>query len=214
MPLFYPIHINIKGRKCLVVGGGKTAERKVNRLVRYGGKVVVVSPVVTSSIENLSCKKRVVWYKRGYRSTDLLQAFLVFCATNNQKLNKKISREAKRKGILVNVVDSLSECSFISPALVERGCLTISISTEGLAPLLSRKIRKELGISYGQEYRHYTKLIAQARNAIVRDKGISAREKRKRLECLLSMNLISRLKSGERVTPQKVLKALERSEIC
>jgi precorrin-2 dehydrogenase/sirohydrochlorin ferrochelatase len=214
MPLFYPIHINIKGRKCLVVGGGKTAERKVNRLVRYGGKVVVVSPVVTSSIENLSYKKRVVWYKRGYRSTDLHQAFLVFCATNNQELNKKISRKAKRKGILVNVVDSLSECSFISPALVERGCLTISISTEGLAPLLSRKIRKELGISYGQEYRHYTKLIAQARNTIVRDKGISAREKRKRLECLLSMNLISRLKSGERVTPQKVLKALERSEIC
>jgi precorrin-2 dehydrogenase/sirohydrochlorin ferrochelatase len=214
MPLFYPIHINIQGRKCLVVGGGKTAERKVNRLVRYGGKVVVVSPVATSSIENLSCKKRVVWYKRGYRSTDLHQAFLVFCATNNQELNKKISREAKRKGTLVNVVDSLSECSFISPALVERGCLTISISTEGLAPLLSRKIRKELGISYGQEYRHYTKLIAQARNTIVRDKGISAREKRKRLECLLSMNLISRLKSGERVTPQKVLKALERSEIC
>jgi precorrin-2 dehydrogenase/sirohydrochlorin ferrochelatase len=214
MPSFYPIHINIKGRKCLVVGGGKTAERKVNRLVRYGGKVVVVSPVVTSSIENLSYKKRVVWYKRGYRSTDLHQAFLVFCATNNQELNKKISRKAKRKGILVNVVDSLSECSFISPALVERGCLTISISTEGLAPLLSRKIRKELGISYGQEYRHYTKLIAQARNTIVRDKGISAREKRKRLECLLSMNLISRLKSGERVTPQKVLKALERSEIC
>jgi len=214
MPLFYPIHINIKGRKCLVVGGGKTAERKVNRLVRYGGKVVVVSPVVTSSIENLSYKKRVVWYKRGYRSTDLHQAFLVFCATNNQELNKKISRKAKRKGILVNVVDSLSECSFISPALVERGCLTISISTEGLAPLLSRKIRKELGISYGQEYRHYTKLIAQARNTIVRDKGISAREKRKRLECLLSMNLISRLKSGERVTPQKVLKALERSKIC
>lgn len=214
MPSFYPIHMNIKGRKCLVVGGGKTAERKVNRLVRYGGKVVVVSPVVTSSIENLSYKKRVVWYKRGYRSTDLHQAFLVFCATNNQELNKKISRKAKRKGILVNVVDSLSECSFISPALVERGCLTISISTEGLAPLLSRKIRKELGISYGQEYRHYTKLIAQARNTIVRDKGISAREKRKRLECLLSMNLISRLKSGERVTPQKVLKALERSEIC
>jgi len=214
MPSFYPIHMNIKGRKCLVVGGGKTAERKVNRLVRYGGKVVVVSPVATSSIENLSCKKKVVWYKRGYRSTDLHQAFLVFCATNNQELNKKISREAKRKGILVNVVDSLSECSFISPALVERGCLTISISTEGLAPLLSRKIRKELGISYGQEYRHYTKLIAHARNAIVRDKGISAREKRKRLECLLSMNLISRLKSGERVTPQKVLKALERSKIC
>ncbi len=214
MPLFYPIHINIKGRKCLVVGGGKTAERKVNRLVRYGGKVVVVSPVVTSSIENLSCKKRVAWYKRGYRSTDLHQAFLVFCATNNRGLNKKISREAQRKGILVNVVDSLSECSFVSPALVERGCLTISISTEGLAPLLSRKIRKELEISYGQEYRQYTKLIAHARNAIVRDKGIRAREKRKRLECLLSMNLISRLKSGERVTPQKVLKALERSEIC
>ena len=208
MPSFYPIHVNIEGKKCLVVGGGKTAERKVNTLVHYGGKVVVISPTATQRIKSLAKTEKVVWHKRRYRGADLSGVFLVFCATDSAGLNREISGEAQKRGILVNVVDSLKNCDFISPSLIERGHLKVSISTEGLAPLLSRRLRDELGKKLGREYRQYTALLAKVRSAILKDKTLSAQGKRKKFDQLLSLNLIDRLKSGEKVSCKSVLKQL------
>lgn len=208
MSLFYPIHVNIKGKKCLVIGGGKTSERKVSTLVRYGGKVVVVSPTATQKIESFSKKKKILWYKRKYKVSDLNKAYLAFCTTNNEKLNKEISKEAQERGIMVNVVDSLEDCDFISPSLIERGHLKMSISTEGLAPLLSRRLREELERRFGQEYRQYTALIAKVRSAILNNKKLNDQTKRKKLDHLLSLNLVDRLKSGEKLSYKSVLKQL------
>lgn len=208
MPSFYPIHVNIEGKKCLVVGGGKTAERKVNTLVRYGGKVVVISPTATQRIKSLAKTEKVVWHKRRYKGADLSGVFLVFCATDSAGLNRVISGEAQKRGILVNVVDSLKNCDFISPSLIERGHLKVSISTEGLAPLLSRRLRDELGKKLGREYRQYTALLAKVRSAILKEKTLSAQGKRKKFDQLLSLNLIDRLKSGEKVSCKSVLKQL------
>ena len=208
MPSFYPIHVNIEGKKCLVVGGGKTAERKVSTLVRYGGKVVVVSPTATQRIKSLAKTKKVLWHKRRYKGADLSGVFLVFCATDSEELNREVSGEAQKRGIMVNVVDSLKNCDFISPSLIERGHLKVSISTEGLAPLLSRRLRDELEKRLGREYRQYTVLIAKVRSAILKDKMLSAQGKRKKFDHLLSLNLIDRLKSGEKVSCKSVLKQL------
>ena len=208
MPSFYPIHVNIEGKKCLVVGGGKTAERKVNTLVRYGGKVVVISPTATQRIKSLAKTEKVLWHKRRYKGADLSGVFLVFCATDSAGLNRVISGEAQKRGILVNVVDSLKNCDFISPSLIERGHLKVSISTEGLAPLLSRRLRDELGKKLGREYRQYTTLLAKVRSAILKEKTLSAQGKRKKFDQLLSLNLIDRLKSGEKVSCKSVLKQL------
>jgi precorrin-2 dehydrogenase/sirohydrochlorin ferrochelatase len=189
MTAFYPIHINIEGKKCLIVGGGKTAERKVSTLVRYGGKVVVISPTAT-------------------RVSDLNQVFLVFSATDSEELNREICREAKERGILINVVDSPEDCDFISPSLVERGHLKISISTEGLAPLLSKRIRKDLEKSFGNEYRQYTALIVKVRSAILKNKKLNNQDKREKLDRLLSLNIIDKLRSGEKVYCKTILKQL------
>ena len=99
MTSFYPIHVNIEGRKCLVVGGGKTAERKVKTLLRYGGKVVVVSPAATERIKSISQRKKILWHERIYKVSDLNRAFLVISATDSESLNKRISREAKRLAV-------------------------------------------------------------------------------------------------------------------
>lgn len=208
MPSFYPIHVNIEGKRCLVVGGGKTAERKVSTLLRYGGKVVVISPTATRKIESLFKKKKILWHKRMYKVTDLNNAFLVFSATNNEKINGEIGREAQQRRIMVNIVDSLEDCDFISPSLIERGHLRVSISTEGLAPLLSKRLRKELERKLGKEYRQYTILIAKARGVILKNKALSDQTKRKKLDRLLSLNLIDQLKSGEKVSYKAVLKKL------
>jgi len=208
MSSFYPIHLNIEGKKCLVVGGGRVAERKVNLLVRYGGKVVVVSPKTTEKIKTLSENKKIIWYKRIYRLSDLHKAFLVFCATNSKKINREIGKEAKERGIMVNVVDSPEDCDFISPSLIERGHLKVSISTEGLAPLLSKRLRKELGKRFGMEYRQYTTLIAKVRNIIIKSKSLSDQSKRKKIKQLLSLDLIDQLKNGEKVHYKDVLRHL------
>ena len=208
MTSFYPIHINIEGRKCLVVGGGKTAERKVKTLLRYGGKVVVIAPKATEEIKRISQKKKVLWHKRVYKDSDLNQAFLVISATDIESLNKEIGKKARKRGILINVVDSLEDCDFISPSLVERGHLRLSISTEGLAPLLSKKIRKDLDKKFGNEYKQYTQLIAKVRSVILKNKNYSEKEKRKKLDHLLSLNIIDKLKRREKVHCKTILKQL------
>ena len=208
MTSFYPIHVNIEGRKCLVVGGGKTAERKVKTLLRYGGKVVVVSPAATERIKSFSQKNKILWHERTYKVSDLNRAFLVISATDSESLNKEIGKETRKRGILINVVDSLEDCDFISPSLVERGHLRLSISTEGLAPLLSKKIRQDLEKKFGKEYRQYTQLIAKVRRAILKNKKYSEKEKRKKLDHLLSLNIIDKLKRGEKVYYKTILKQL------
>jgi len=212
MMSFYPIHVNIEGRKCLVVGGGKTAERKVATLVRYGGKVVVVSPAATPRLRSSAQKRKILWHKRLFKLTDLSGAFLVFAATDSATLNREIGQEAKKKTILVNVVDTPEDCDFISPSLVERGHLTISISTAGLAPLLSKHIRKDLEHYFGREYRRYTQLVAKVRSALVRDKTLTALEKRKKLKNLLSLPIIDQLARGNKVSYRTILKKLGLSD--
>ena len=153
-------------------------------------------------------RKKILWHERIYKVSDLNQAFLVISATDSESLNKRISREAKKRGILINVVDSLEDCDFISPSLVERGHLILSISTEGLAPLLSKKIRQDLEKKFGNEYRQYTQLIAKVRSAILKNKKYSEKEKRKKLDHLLSLNIIDKLKRGEKVYCKMILKQL------
>ena len=209
MTSFYPIHVSIEGKKCLVVGGGKTAERKVSTLVRYGGKVVLVSPDATSSIRDHSNKKRIVWHRRSFKVSDLKGAFLVFSATGSEWLNSEIGREAKKRSIMVNLADNPEACDFISPSLVERGHLTVSISTDGLAPLLSKKIRKDLETYFGKEYRRYTELVAKVRQAVITENTLTAQEKKKKLQHLLSLPIISQLAQGKRVHYKDILKKLK-----
>lgn len=208
MTSFYPIHLNIEGRKCLVVGAGRTGERKVSTILNHGGEVVVVSPTATKKIENLSKKKRILWHRRKYKAADLHKAFLVFCATDSETLNREIGREARKRGSMVNIVNVPEECDFISPSLIARGHLKVSISTGGLAPLLSRKIRKDLEGRFGKEYRQYTLLIAEARSVILKDKNLSDRIKKQKLDKLLSLDIIDRLKKGEKIHCKTVIAQL------
>ena len=208
MPRFYPIHVTIEGKKCLIVGGGKTAERKVATLLRYGGNVVVVSPEATPRLRSYAQKRKIVWHKRNYKPTDLNGAFLVFSATDSETCNREVGREAKKRAILVNVVDTPEDCAFISPSLVERGHLTISIATAGLAPLLSKHIRKDLERYFGKEYRRYTQLVAHVRSTLVKNKSLTGQEKKKKLHHLLSLPIIDQLAHGKKVYYRTLLKKL------
>lgn len=164
---FYPVFLNLDNQKCLVIGGGQVAERKVLSLLECGAKVKVVSPKITENLQELVKTGAIEYTAREYCSSDLDGAFLVISATSSEDLNNKIAEECRMRNILINVVDDPDKCSFIVPSVVRRGDLTIAISTSGKSPALAKKIRQELEEHYGPEYGEFIEIMGEIRKKIL-----------------------------------------------
>ena len=149
--MFYPAYLNLQNRKCLVVGAGLVAERKVLSLLRSGGAVTLISPEVTQAIADLAQRNQITWHKRQFQSGDTEGMFLVCAATDLPEINTQVFKEAHEVyGInLVNVVDVIPECTFAAASVITHEDLTISISTSGKSPALSRRIREYLEAKFG-----------------------------------------------------------------
>ncbi|ADL69105.1 precorrin-2 dehydrogenase/sirohydrochlorin ferrochelatase family protein [Thermoanaerobacterium thermosaccharolyticum] len=141
---YYPIMLNITNKKCLVIGGGNVAYRKILSLLEFGGTVTAIAPKFIKDIWELSKNNRIELIDRKYQKNDVQNYNLVIVATNDKMLNKEISKECIDNNIPVNVVDDKELSTFITPSVIRRGDLTISISTNGKSPLLSRRIREML----------------------------------------------------------------------
>lgn len=141
---YYPVYLDLEGRKAVVIGGGPVAERKVEKLVEAGAKVLLVSPQVTAELEGLARREVIRWESREYREGDLEGAFLAIAATDSTRVNRAVHREAEARHTLLNVVDVPHLCSFIAPSIIQRGAVTLAISTAGTSPALARKLREEL----------------------------------------------------------------------
>lgn len=165
---YYPVNLKIENKKCVVVGGGKVAERKIKLLLEKGALVTVISPKITLLIEKLWRETKISYLAVTYTSSPLKDAFLVIAASNDRTVNSRVAKDANRLGILVNVVDSPAESSFILPAILSRGDLTIAVSTAGKSPALARKIKEDLALIYCEEYGDLIEMIAQARERIKR----------------------------------------------
>ena len=163
---YYPVLLDLKGKKCLVIGAGGVAERKVRSLLKAKASISIISPKLTKGLAELKDKKTVSWIHSGYKDTFLKGAFLVIAATSDKKINSQISRNALELGILVNVVDDPGISNFIVPSNITKGGLTISISTAGAAPCLSKRIRKDLTKLLVPEYAKFLKLLAALREEL------------------------------------------------
>lgn len=159
-PDYYPAFLNLSGKKCVVVGGGKVAERKISALVRAGASVRVISPELTSVLERFKSSGAINHVGRGYRKGDLKGAFLVIAATSSENVNRAVSGEAP---FLVNVVDVPELCNFIVPAVVKRGPLAVAVSTGGASPAMAAEIRRELELFYGNEIGRYLVFLRRLR---------------------------------------------------
>jgi precorrin-2 dehydrogenase/sirohydrochlorin ferrochelatase len=141
---YYPLGLDISGRECLVVGGGKVAERKIRRLLEYGARVRVVSPDLTPGLTGWAAARKFRYRRAKFSSRLLQKPVLVFAATNDAALNERIIRSAARKGIFTNAAKPGKASGFIVPALIKRSSFTIAISTEGRSPGTAKKIREKL----------------------------------------------------------------------
>jgi precorrin-2 dehydrogenase/sirohydrochlorin ferrochelatase len=150
---FYPIVLQLKGKKIVVVGGGGIAQRKLLGLLEAGAdEVWVISPAFTPVIENLLADGKVRSRRGEYTIDDLGGAWLVFAATNNKQVNEEIAADAKKLSLWANVADEAGSSSFISPSVVRRGDLLLAVTASGASPALSMQIKQQLAAQYGAEY--------------------------------------------------------------
>ncbi len=175
--LYFPVCLDLKDKKCVVIGGGAVAERKVLALLSCRARVTVVSPEVTVELEKLSTGEKVNWLQRTYRTGDLAGAFVAVAATGEARINRLVSEEAFRTGVLVNVVDAPELSNFIVPATMRRGNLSISVSTDGKSPLLARRIREKLEEEYDHAYAGYLNLLGEARDLVLQRVGDPGRRR-------------------------------------
>ncbi|MFO8084457.1 MAG: bifunctional precorrin-2 dehydrogenase/sirohydrochlorin ferrochelatase [Desulfobacterales bacterium] len=164
---YYPVNLDIKGKHCLVVGGGAVGTRKVKTLFNCGAIVTVVSPFATDRIEKMAQKGEIIWHKRNYESSDMNNAFLVIGATDNENLNVRISMDAEKQNKLCNIADRPEVCNFILPAIVQKEDLIIAISTSGQSPAFAKKLRTELDKQFGPEYAVFLKLMGAVRKKLL-----------------------------------------------
>jgi precorrin-2 dehydrogenase/sirohydrochlorin ferrochelatase len=198
---YLPIFIDLRGRLAVVVGGGIVAARKVESLLKAGARVKVIAPEVTGEIA--ACQDIDVEL-REYEEDDLEDAFLVIAATDNEKINRAVSEEAGQRRLFCNVVDMPELCSFIVPSVVERGPIKVAISTGGLSPALSRRLRLIIGKNIGDEYVVLAAIMGMVR-PIVRSHGGPAEGHKRVFELLIDSELLDAIRAGDRSLAEDIL---------
>ena len=209
---YYPIFLNIRGRKCLVAGGGKVALRKVQTLLEHGADVQVVSPTLCPELNRLAKDGIIRAQQRSYKANDLHDALIAVAATDDATINESVAAEAKQRGILVNVVDDPQRSNFIAPSYFRRGDITVAVSTSGRSPALARKIRSELEQDFKAEYAQLALIADEVRSELKQHGAIINSDV---WQEVLSLNsLIKLLRQGKRREAKEVmltkLKAMER----
>lgn len=163
---YYPVMLNIAGRRCVVFGGGPVALRKVYGLLEAKASVVVVSPVVVDELRQLADEGKLVVLLREYEPQDLHGAALVFAATSSRQINAEVARAAEELGIASNVADAAAEGSFILPSVIRRGDLVLTVSTCGASPAYAAQVKAELLKRYGEEEEAYVSWLGKLREAV------------------------------------------------
>ena len=202
MPAYYPVFLNLNNRRCLIVGGNNTSEEKAIKLLDHNATVIVVSNDVTPMIRELADDGRLDWIRRNYKLGDLENIFIAIVAdTSNYTVNNLVYTEARQRNVPLNVVDVTNLCTWIAPAVVNRGMVTVAISTGGTSPALARKFREELsGTSKAKSTPNIMDLadlapfLSNARNELSR-RGI--RINTDHWQACMTANLIDLIKSGE-----------------
>ena len=166
MNTYYPVYIQLKEQPCVVIGGGKIAEGKVEGLLAVEAKVTVISPDLTPHLQDLVKQNRITFLSRTYQPGDLTGAFLVISATDQAEINHHVWQEASTNNQLVNVVDDTPRCNFIAPSILRKGDLTIAISTSGKAPALAVRLKERLQRELGPEYERFLELAGKLREPL------------------------------------------------
>ena len=210
MPLYYPVFLDLRGRRVVVIGGGAMGEEKVTRLLPYEAQVVVVSRDVTDEVAELADGGKIEWVRRPYRRGDLDGAFIAIVAdTSDDAVNHAVSEEARQRNVPLNVADVTDLCTWITPSVARRGEVIVATSTGGASPALARRFREILNGECRLDSRHelmdfadLAPLLSDARKQLL-DNGI--RLNLDHWQACLTDELIDLVQSGDIERASQVL---------
>ena len=206
---YYPVFLDIRGKKCVIVGGGEVALRKAERLLDCGAKVLVISPKLIPELTALKEKKIISHIASEYSGDLIDKAALIIGATDDDNTNARISRDARDKGIPVNIVDDPQKCDFILPALMQRGDLTMAIGTGGKSPALARHLREELEARYGKEYEILLNILGDLRVNMAKNEGRG----KDWFNSLMAAGILDSIKNKDTKNVKEIVKKITGEEV-
>lgn len=191
----YPVAlVHLEQARCVVVGGGRVAARKVAALIEAGAHPVVISPELCATLQAQLDSGEIEAIERTYRPGDLAGVRLAIAATDDPAANEAVWQEAVSLGCLVNVVDDPAHCNFYVPSVLRRGTLTISISTGGNSPSLARRLRETLEAEFDASYEPYLSLLGELRPT-VRERIASPAQRQALWTALLDSDVLALFRS-------------------
>lgn len=164
--VYYPVFLDISERRCVIIGGGAVAQRRIEGLLAASAKVTVVSPAITDALAQLVAQGAIRHVARAYEPGDLAGCNLAFVATDDRDIDQSIFSEARLRGVWVNSADNPENCDFILPAVVRRGNLSVAVCTEGASPATTRAIREELETYFTPDYARLVRIAGEVRQEL------------------------------------------------
>jgi precorrin-2 dehydrogenase/sirohydrochlorin ferrochelatase len=198
MPNYYPIMLDVRGRRVVVIGGDRLAAEKAAIFAACGAQVTVIAPVFCQELAQVAREQagRVLLLPRAYVPGDLAGALVVIATTREPALVEALWKETQQRGQLLNVVDLPERCTFITPSILRRDSLTIAVSTEGQSPALARLIRQDLENRFSQAYGAFLRLATEAR-ALLREQGVSYECREAFFEDFYRSAILEQLEAGD-----------------
>ncbi len=218
MGKYYPILVDLKDKKCLVVGAGEVGVRKIQLLLNFNPKkITVIDPYLNKNIKKMLKRyKNVEILEREFIEKDLEDKFIVVASTNSKEINLKIADLCNKKNILCNVIDNPKVSSFIVPATVIKEDLVVTISTSGASPALAKKLKQKIESFVKDEYILWLKILKKLRPMIL-ELGLESRKNKEIFKALSDEKILNILKKKEKhiiksklaeIVPSKLKKAI------
>ncbi|MEK3759982.1 MULTISPECIES: NAD(P)-dependent oxidoreductase [unclassified Paenibacillus] len=192
MKKYLPIMLDVEGRRVVIVGGGAVAARKAAPLLEAGAELVIVSPSLSGTLAD---EGRLEWISRPYAPGDLQGAVLVYAASDNRAVNEAVAAEARQLGLPVNVASHAEAGTFITPGVLRRGRLTVTVSTSGAGPSAAAEITQQIAGLLGEEYEPYLDFLHELRTAI-KQLEPAAETRSRLLRRLGKLDVLNELRQG------------------
>jgi siroheme synthase-like protein len=194
---YYPIFLDVENRNVVIIGGGEVCTRKAETMMRYGAKVTIVSPELTSELEEWARNGQLTIRRKRYETTDIEDAHIVIASTDDTAVNERVAADARALRIPVNVVDVPHLCEFIVPAIVEKESIQIAISTGGKSPALARTLKEDLNRTVGPEYAEINDLLGSLRDSAKATLPTDSDRKRF-FDGIIARGVLPRMREGKR----------------
>lgn len=207
MSHYYPVLLDLDGKRCLVIGGRWAAEERVRGLIEAGAQVTVLHPELRPALEPLWNEGRIIWLPREYQEGSLAGYFLAVSATHDAEMNRRISEEAESRGVLFSAVDDAAHSRFIYPAIHRQGDLIVAVSTSGRSPVLASRLRDRFAGELGPEYARFLEILGRMRPEVA--SRFPDFETRKRIwQRIADSDALPRLRAGDEQAVQDILDSI------